>query len=167
MVRHIDFFLDMHLRGRPAIVGYIILGALLISVVAFLAAGNRRAERILYFPREHGKGLVAEPRFLALHSGLEGNITELVNSVLLGPGRHDEARLFPRGATVRAVMLRGRTLYLDLTSRVLDTDPELPLNGPGAFDALGKSIRLNFPSVHEIVLYVDGQVPHFPEKKNI
>jgi hypothetical protein len=124
-------------------------------------------ERILYFPREQGNGFVAESRFLARRHGLEGNIAELVNGVLLGPARHDAARLFPRGATVRAVMVRGRTLYLDLTSHVLEADPEVPLTGGAALDALEKTIRLNFPSVHEIVLYIDGQTPSFPAKKNI
>ncbi len=167
MFRNVDFILSMRLRGKAAIAGYVILGALLVSVLAFLIAGNGRVERVLYFPRDHGTGLVAEPRFLTRQRGLEGNITELVNSTLLGPSRPDAARLFPRGATVRAAMLRGHTLYLDLTSRVLDTDPEVPLAVPNAVDVLGKSIRLNFPRVREIDLYIDGQIPRFPDKKKI
>jgi hypothetical protein len=165
--RNADFFLSLRLRGKAAIAGCVILGALLVSVVAFLLVGNGRVERILYFPRDHGVGFVAEPRFLTRHRGLEGNITELVNSVLLGPSRPDAARLFPRGAMVRAAMLRGHTLFLDLTSHVLDTDPEVPLAVPRALDALGDSIRLNFPRVREIDLYIDGQIPRFPDKKKI
>ncbi len=64
-------------------------------------------------------------------------------------------------------MLRGHTLFLDLTAHVLDTDPELPLTGSSAFDVLGRSIRLNFPRVREIDLYIDGQVPRLAFKKNI
>jgi hypothetical protein len=64
-------------------------------------------------------------------------------------------------------MVRGHVLFLDLTSQVLETDPELSLTGSDAFEALGKSIRLNFPRIHEVVLYIDGQVPLFPVKKNI
>lgn len=167
MFNNLDFVLDMRPRGRPAIVGYVILGTLILSVSAYFLAGNTRVERILYFPREHGRGFVAEPRFLTRHRGTEGNIAELVNGILLGPARHDAARLFPRGGTVRSVMVRGHTLYLDLTTRVLQEDPEVPLTGADAFDALGRSIRLNFPRVREIVLYIDGQVPRFPAKKNI
>ena len=167
MFRNIDFILSLRLRGKAAIAGYVILGSLLVSLLAFLLAGNARVERILYFPRDHGSGFVAEPRFLTRQRGLEGNITELVNSTLLGPSRPDAARLFPRGATVRAAMLRGHTLYLDLTSRILDTDPEVPLPVPSAVNVLGKSIRLNFPRVREIDLYIDGQVPNFPDKKKI
>ncbi len=167
MFSRLDFILDMRLRGRPAIVGYVILGVLLVSLVTFLLVGNRRVERILYFPREHGHGFLAEPRFLTRHRGAEDNIAELVSSVLLGPSRHDAARLFARGATVRAAMLRGHTLYLDLTARVLEVDPEVPLSGSEAFEALDKSILLNFPRVHEIVLYIDGQLPRPAAKKNI
>ncbi len=64
-------------------------------------------------------------------------------------------------------MLRGHTLYLDLTARVLEVDPEVPLSGSEAFEALDKSILLNFPRVHEIVLYIDGQLPRPAAKKNI
>ncbi len=167
MFSNLDFILDMRLRGRPAIVGYVILGTLLLSVSVFLLVGNGRVERILYFPREYGRGFVAEPRFLTRHRGLEDNISELVSGLLLGPARNDAARLFPRGGTVRSVMVRGRTLYIDLTSQVLQDDPEVPLSGTDALDALGRSIRLNFPRVHEIVVYIDGQVPRFAAKKNI
>ena len=65
--------------------------------------------------------------------------------MLLGPTRHDALRLFPRGATVTAVMVSGRTLYLDLTPQILVDDPEVPLKGPEALAALTRSLRLNFP----------------------
>jgi len=157
----------MRLRGKAAIVGCVLVGTLVISVLVFLLAGNGRVERILYFPREHGGGFVAERRFLTRRGSLEGNVTELVDGVLLGPARHDAARLFARGATVRAAMVRGQTLYLDLTSQVLDTDPEVPMPAQAAFEALDRSITGNFPRVRDIVLYIDGQLPRFPAQKKI
>jgi len=163
----LDFLLDMRLKGRAGIAGWVLLGALVLSLVLFFFVGNARVERILYFPREHGKGSVAESRFLTRRTTLEGNITELVNGVLLGPARHDAARAFPRGATVRAAMIHGHTLYLDLTARVLAQDPDVPLGVGEAFDILMQSIRFNFPRVRDIVVYLDGQVPSLPEKKNI
>jgi hypothetical protein len=163
----VDFLLDVRLRGKAAVVGFVFLGVLVLSLVIFFLAGNGRVERILYFPSEHGKGLIAEPRFLTRHASLEGNITELVDGVLLGPARHDASRLFPRGASVRAAMVRGHTLYLDLSARVLGEDPDVPLRGRDALDLLSRSITFNFPRVHEIVLYLDGQLPGFAPKKNI
>ncbi len=167
MFSRLDFILEMRLRGKAAIVGVIILGTLVLSLLVFLFAGNGKVERVLYFPREHGTGLVAEPRFLTRHQGLGGSIEELVDGVLLGPARHDAARLFPRGGSVRAAMVRGHTLYLDLSSSVLAADPDVPLSGSDAFDILSKSILFNFPRVREIVLYLDGQAPRFPDKKKI
>ena len=167
MFSRMDFLLTMRLKGRAAIAGSILLGALVISVVFFFLVGNGIVERILYFPREHGRGVVAEPRFLTRRASLEGNVTELVNGVLLGPARHDAARAFARGGTVRAAMIRGHTLYLDLTARVLAGDPDVPLGAAEALEILSRSIRFNFPRVHEIVLYLDGQLPTFSEKKNI
>ena len=167
MVNRLDFILDMRLRGRSAIVGCVILGTLVVSILVFLLAGNHRVERVLYFPRDHGHGFVAEPRFLTRHRSMEGNIAELVNGVLLGPSRHDAARLFARGGSVRAAMVHGHTLFLDLTEQVLADDPDVPLAGADAFDALERSIRFNFPRVRDIVFYIDGQPPRVPEKKNI
>ncbi len=165
MFRSVRFLLDMRLRGRAAVVGMILLGTLVLSLPVFLIAGNGRVERILYFPREHGPGLIAEPRFLTRHRSTEDNIAELVEGLLLGPSLHSAARLFPRGGSVRAAMLRGHTLYLDLNSRVLAQQPDVPLSASDAVDILRRSIRFNFPRVHEIVLYLDGQVPAFPARE--
>lgn len=161
MLTRMDFLLDARLRGRPAIIGSVILGTLAISVLVFLFTGYRRVERVLYFPREHGAGLVTEARFVTRHSGLADNVSELVESVLLGPTRHDAARLFPRGASVRAALIRGHTLFLDLSSRILEEDPEVPLRGNDAIAALNRSIRFNFPRLWDTVVYIDGQVPRF------
>ena len=74
MFDRMDFLLDMRLKGRAAIAGCALLGALVLSLVLFFLVGNGRVERILYFPRERGKGVVAEPRFLTRRPSLEGNV---------------------------------------------------------------------------------------------
>ena len=81
--------------------------------------------------------------------------------------RHQYERLFPRGAVVRAAIVRGHTLYLDLSSRVVAEDPELPLRGGEAFEALARSIRYNFPRLRDIAFFIDGQRPRFAAEKNI
>jgi hypothetical protein len=157
----------MRLRGKPAIVGYVFLGTLAVSLLLFLLLGNGRVSRVLFFPPESGHRLVAEQRFLPRHRGLEAEAAELVGGVLLGPTRHDALRLFPRGATVISVMASGKTLYVDLTPQVLVEDPEVPLRGQDALDALGRSLRFNFPRLKEVVFFIDGQQPRFGEKKKI
>lgn len=162
-----DFIFRMRLRGRPAILGLVFLGVLVLSLVLFLLVGSRSEGRILYFPAQTGARLVAEERLLPRRDSLEGNVTELVEGVLLGPTRTDAVRVFPRGGTVLSTMVSGRTLYLDLSPKLLIDDPEVPLKGPYALGALARSIRFNFPRFRDIVFYIDGQSPRFAEKKNI
>lgn len=161
MLGRYDFLLQTRLRGRPAILGMAFLGVLLLSVALFLFFGNDKAERLLFFPSQTGRRLVAEERFLPRHRTLEANVAELAEGVLLGPTRHDALRIFPRGGSVLSALIHGRTLYLNLTPNLLAEDPEAPLKGKEAFDALGRSVRFNFPGIREIVFFVDGQLPRF------
>jgi len=162
-----DFIVRMRLRGRPAILGLVFLGVFVLSLALFLLIGSRNEGRILYFPAETGGRMVAEERFLPRQNSFERNVAELVEGVLLGPTRNDAVRIFPRGGSVLSAMISGRTLYLDLSPNLLVDDPEVPLKGPDALDALARSIRFNFPRLREIVFYIDGQPPRFAEKKNI
>jgi len=157
----------MRLRGTPAAIGGAFVAILAVSLLLFLVFGNSRVARILFFPSQPPGRIVAEMRLVPRHRTLEENIQEAADNVLLGPTRHDALRLFPRGATVTAVMVSGRTLYVDLTSQVLVDDPEVPLKGSAALDALTRSLKLNFPRFAEVVFFIDGQAPRFPEKKKI
>jgi hypothetical protein len=143
------------------------LGVLLLSIVLFLFFGNGKSERLLFFPSLTGRRMVAEERFLPRHRTLEENVAEVAEGVLLGPTRNDALRIFPRGGSVLSALIHGRTLYLDLSPNLLADDSEVPLKGKDAFDALGRSLRFNFPSIREIVFFVDGQLPRFAQKKNI
>jgi hypothetical protein len=162
-----DFILRMRLRGRSAVFGFIFLGVLGLSLLLFLVLANGTMARVLYFPSINRSRLVAEERILPRHRSLEENIRELAEGVLLGPIRHDALRIFPRGGTVISSMVRGRFLYLDLSSRVLSDDPEVPLRGQAALDALSRSIRSNFPRIRAIIYFIDGQSPRFIEEKKI
>jgi hypothetical protein len=163
----LDFILRTRLRGRPLVLGAAFLGVLFFSLLLFLLAGNGKAVRVLFFPAQTGRGMVAEERLLPRHRILEQDVAELAEGVLLGPTRHDALRIFPRGGSVLSSLVHGRTLYSDLSPRLLVDDPEVPLKGEDALAALARSIRFNFPRVRQIVFFIDGQIPRFPEKKNI
>ena len=167
MLDRLDFILRMRLRGAAAGVGMTLGAALVVSLLLFFLWGNGRVGRILYFPAATGGGQVAELRFVPRHSSLEASVEETANNVLLGPTSPNAERLFARGAVVTAVMASGRTLYLDLTPQVLIDDPEVPRKGQEALAILTRSLRLNFPRFADVVYLIDGQVPHFPEKKKI
>ena len=167
MLDRFDFLLRMRLHGAARGVGIAFASVLGVSLLCFFLWGNGRVARILYFPASAGRGQVAEMRYVTRHPGLEASVQEMVNSVLLGPTNPDAERLFARGAVVSAVMVSGRTLYLDLTPQVLMDDPETHRRGQEAFDILTRSLRRNFPRFADVVYLIDGQVPHFPDKKKI
>lgn len=167
MLDRLDFILSVRVRGRPLIIGAAFLVVLVFSLLLFLLAGNGKAVRVLFFPAQAGRGMVAEERLLPRHRILEQDVTELAEGVLLGPTRHDALRIFPRGGSVLSSLVHGRTLYIDLSPRLLVEDPEVPLRGDDALTALARSIKFNFPRVRQIVFFIDGQTPHFPAKKNI
>jgi len=148
-------------RGATGILTAVLVGTLVVALALFLLFGNGSTSRILLFPVQTGKRLVAEQRLLPRKGGLERDIVELVEGVLIGPTRHDAKRLFPRGGRVVAAMLNGGTLYLDLSASILANDPDVPLAGQAALAALGRSIRFNFPRVRKVVFLVDGQSPRF------
>jgi hypothetical protein len=157
----------MRLRGAPALIGGALAGTLAVSLALFFGFGNSRVSRILFFPSQPPGRIVAEMRFVPRHPSLEENVAETADNVLLGPTRHDALRLFPRGAKVVAVMVSGRTLYLDLSPQILQLDPEVPLKGPQALATLTRSLKLNFPHFASVVFFIDGQVPRFVEEKKI
>ena len=45
MFSRLDFILDLRLKGKSRIVGFVILGAFFVSLLVFLLAGNGRVER--------------------------------------------------------------------------------------------------------------------------
>ena len=168
MLDRFDFLLRVRLRGTPAAIGAAFIGVLVLSLLFFFLFGNSKVGRILYFPSTPPSSrVVAEMRFVPRHPTIEQNVEEAADNVLLGPTRHDAVRLFARGATVTAVMVSGKTLYLDLTPQVLLDDPEVPLKGIDALAGLTRSLRMNFPRFTEVIYLIDGQVPSFVEKKKI
>lgn len=167
MLDRYDFLLRMRVRGRPAILGGVLILLFVVSFLLFLLAGNGKTGRVLFFPAQTGSAMVAEERLLPRHGTLEQDAAELAEGVLLGPTRHDALRIFPRGGSVLSSLAHGRTLYLNLSPRLLALDPEVPLKGEEALAALARSIRFNFPQLRQIVFFIDGQIPHFREKKNI
>lgn len=163
----LDFILQARLKGRPAILGGAFLAALALSVLLFLLLGDAKASRVLFFPVGHGTRLAAEQRLLPRHRSLEDDVRELVDGVLLGPMRHDLARVFPRGVAVRALVVRNRVLYVDLAALAAIPDPEVPLAGAEAAEALARSVRANFPRLRETIVSIDGQAPHGPRENKI
>lgn len=162
MLDRLDFLLRLRLRGKPATIGAVLLGVLVVSLLLFFLFGNAKVSRVLYFPGLSGQRLVGEERLIPRQGTLVAEITQTAEEVLLGPARNDALRLFPRGGRVIAAFVEGRTIIMDLSPLVLLADPEVPLRGSAALDALRKSLLFNFPHLREVDFFIDGQPPRFP-----
>jgi hypothetical protein len=162
VLERLDFLLSMRLRGKPATIGAVFLGVLVLSLLFFLLLGNGKTSRVLFFPGVTGRRLVAEERLIPRQPTREAEISQTAEEVLLGPARNDALRLFPRGARVISTFVEGRTIVMDLSPLVLLADPEVPLRGQEALAVLERSLRYNFPHLREVDFFIDGQPPRFP-----
>jgi hypothetical protein len=166
VIDRIRILARLRVRGRPAAVGAAFLAIFALSLAVFLVSPTARARRVVFFPSTAtrtpaGKPirLIAEERFLPRHRDADRDARELVEAVLLGPARHGAAPLFPLTTTVRTLMVRRGTLYVDLSAQAAIPDTVAPLPLEEAAAALARSVRFNFPWIHEIAFSVDGQTP--------
>jgi hypothetical protein len=157
----IDIFTRVRLERKALIAGCSFLGVLAVSLLLFFFVGNGKTPRILFFPHPVSKVLVAERRFLTNHHDLEADIRELVEEEILGPSGHETGLLIPREVTVRSILVRKGTLYLDLSEEMAVTRQNVVLEGQDLVSAVERAVAFNFPSVRDLNLTIAGQTPRF------
>jgi hypothetical protein len=62
---------------------------------------------------------------------------------------------------VETAILQGRVLYLNLSAEVFSTREPTMLDSKGALDLMREAIRMNFPKIQAISVFVDSQSPRF------
>jgi hypothetical protein len=73
--------------------------------------------------------------------------------------------IFTQGTTIRSCFLRDGILYLDLSAELLKSSSNTILISE-AFELLEKNIKVNFNSVKELEIFVDGKYALENFKKN-
>lgn len=150
-------------QNRPLYVGLaLLIAAFLISLIWMLIVTHDRAERILFFPGHINPRLHGEARIVPRHGDLERDVDEVVKELFLGPADLSMGRVVPQEAEVRALMVRGRTVYIDLEPRIMFLQDQLNLSLEEAFEAIGQTIQYNFRGVRNVVITVNGQLPGQP-----
>lgn len=124
-------------------------GSILFGSGQFGGSGSA----ILYFPESSGKRLVLEARKPAPQGSLEERSREIVAELLIGPRDRGRLPLFAADVRLRSVMLRGGTLYVDLSGNVLEPSPV-------AFSTAARAIRdsldASVPGSGNLALSIDG-----------
>ncbi|HUX36439.1 MAG TPA: GerMN domain-containing protein [Rectinemataceae bacterium] len=111
---------------------------------------------VLYFPTANGAALRGEMRNLPRESGTEARTQALVSEFLLGPANPELEPAFPTGTSLRAVIYRKGTLFVDIGEEAaLLPEDRLKL----AIRALDRSIHLGLHQPRRIVVTIGGFVP--------
>ncbi len=153
-------------RIRPdLILGGSFLLVLLLSLVLYALSRDPLARRTIFFPGTDSHLLSGEERLLPLRRGLEANVQLLVDEIILGPSQSEHRRLLPRKTQVLSLILRRGTLYLSLSHDILFPDEEGFGSVKDAVQAVGSTIRFNFPGLRRIYIFIDGQLPRFAEEE--
>ena len=139
-----------------------------VAVVAFLVTllcfviSNKTDRREFLFPSADDNSLVIEYRNLPKKS-VQGDVQLFIDELLLGSSVERTRLLFSPETRVISCFQREGTLYLNLSSDLLFTNSGIMPLEQGA-ELLEKNIKLNFPEVETVELYVDGNLA-FEKKK--
>ena len=140
-------------RGLPQI---IIMGIVFITfcvTLLFIISGESKRMEFL-FPSTDSNALVVEYRDLS-EKAVQGNVRFFVDELLLGSGVERTKMLFMPGTKVLSCFQRESTLYLNLSTDLLfESSNVIPLKE--GISLLEKNIKLNFPDIKIVELFVDG-----------
>lgn len=128
--------------------------AFLISVVLFFInnGGKRRA---FIFPSADTGKYIVEYRYLP-RNPVQGDIQLFVDEILLGAATERTKFLFTPGTKAESCFLRGGTLYINLTSDLMQMGNGVVEIREGV-DLLKENIKKNFGKVKRVEVFVDGK----------
>ncbi len=130
---------------------------LIISLVFFLISSGSKVRRVLFFPNISNHELSGEVRYVPRQRGREGEIGMFVKEQFLGPTDIHHANLVPRNTTLTTILVRGNTLYLDISSDMILSSREVPLSFSEIMSTLRFAIAYNFHGLKDIIITIDGQ----------
>jgi len=141
--------------------------AILAGFALFWIFSSKMVRRTFVFYTYDRGGVSVEDRMLPKTGVPERDIARYVEEALLGPVSLDLSPLVTKGTKLRSFMLRGGTVYADLSE-----DAALPVDGAKTdvftgLAALNRGIRRNFPSVSDVKLFIDGNEVFFKEFADI
>jgi hypothetical protein len=131
----------------------------LAALVFFLAEGRSRINCIIFFPESAQEGLTGEPRRIYRQDSPEKNVGLLVREMMLGPMDIRHTNVFPQGARLRSVFVRGTVAYLDFSPEILFLDNQMRLSFDELLAAIRRTVLFNFRDLADVVVTVNGQLP--------
>ena len=134
---------------------FIFLITLLFSVLSYII-GKDSVRRTFIFPSADKGEYIVEYRNLTKEP-IQGDVQLFVDELLLGSTIERTKSLFSSGTKVLSCFQRNQTLYLNLSSDLLEMG-EGVIEIRDGMDLLKKNIQKNFYKIHEIVIFVNGKI---------
>jgi hypothetical protein len=147
----------LEIRTRNLIIwAGVFVAAFLISLIIFLARPGRTDQFVLFFPSETTDEWIGEARNIHHTREIEKSIQALLQELALGPITLRLEPALPKGTGVRSVLLRERTVYLNFTAHLAVLEAGFQISFDAMLAGVRKSVLYNFPTIDEVVIYVDG-----------
>lgn len=134
---------------------FIFLITLLFSVLSYII-GKDSVRRTFIFPSADKGEYIVEYRNLTKEP-IQGDVQLFIDELLLGSTIERTKSLFSSGTKVLSCFQRNQTLYLNLSSDILEMG-EGVIEIRDGMDLLKKNIQKNFSKIHEIVIFVNGKI---------
>lgn len=134
---------------------FIFLITLLFSVLSYII-GKDSVRRTFIFPSADKGEYIVEYRNLTKEP-IQGDVQLFIDELLLGSTIERTQSLFSSGTKVLSCFQRDQTLYLNLSSDLLEMG-EGVIEIRDGMDLLKKNIQKNFSKIHEIVIFVNGKI---------
>lgn len=134
---------------------FIFLITLLFSVLSYIV-GKDSVRRTFIFPSADTGEYIVEYRNLTKEP-IQGDVQLFIDELLLGSTIERTKSLFASGTKVLSCFQRDQTLYLNLSSDLLEMG-EGVIEIRDGMDLLKKNIQKNFSKIHEIEIFVNGKI---------
>ena len=145
-------------KNLRLIFGILFAFLLILSVTLFLVT-KPWYPRVLFFPEQTSGKLVGERRFLPPRRGLTSQVELYVQELILGPSDPLLTRIVPREVHLLSVIARDGEVYVNLSREILQIKPDAPLSFDQSLQAIANGVLFNFPTVRDLYLLVEGQIP--------
>ncbi len=147
----------VNIRRRYIVIAIVAIICLLVSLLIFFQT-SRGIRYMFYFESLDDTGLFTEIRYLHPYAKDQTDselIKQYADDLLLGPVTNRFKNIFASGTRINACMLRGSTVFVDLSSEALLPDNVTSSIKDGT-EIFTYCIKKNFPQVETVEIFING-----------
>ncbi len=139
----------------PFFVALVVIVGILLLSTGFYAKKNYGKKYVFKFPCvDEGKYLL-ETRYLKENPN-KNAIAYFADELVLGSGLERTKYLFTSGTKVNSCFERNKTVYIDLSADIIYMGHNV-ISIRDGIELLKENIKMNFPHVEEVQVFVDGK----------